>query len=301
MGPGDLDPVTAGDAADVYCLDVDMLGVPQYGAVYLIDSPRPAVLDTGTGANHEWILAALADLGIEPEDLAVIAPTHVHLDHAGGAGYLARACPNADVYIHERGARHLAEPGRIWEGTKAAVRGWIDGYAEPVPVPEDRIVELRDGDAIDLGDRELSVHHAPGHAPHQTVFADPASDCVFVGDAAGLYVDGFDGPRPTTPPANFDLDQCLADIEMLRRLDPAGLCFPHCGAAPADGLLEGAARVLEDWVAEVEAARRAVGSDDVDAIVDRLDPWPDVAAIWGEGHVRQTQALNVRGVLAARE
>jgi glyoxylase-like metal-dependent hydrolase (beta-lactamase superfamily II) len=299
MAPGDVTPVTAGEASDIHRLDVGMIDVPDYGAVYLIDADRPAVVDTGTGANYERILDGLAGLGVGPADLAGVVLTHVHLDHAGGAGYLLRECPNADVYVHERGARQLVDPGQLWAGTRQVVEGWVEYYAEPAPVPASRLVELGDGGAVDLGDRELAVHEAPGHAPHQVVYADPASDCVFTGDAAGLYVPGFDAPRPSTPPPTFELAQCLADLDVLRDLDPAGLCFSHADAAPTDDLLAAHAAVLEDWVATVEAARDAAGTDDLDAVVDELDRWPDAEAVWGARHVRETQRLNVRGVLAA--
>ncbi len=297
MTPGEPKPVSVGDADDIYTVDVDMF-VPRYGAVYVIDADRPAVVDTGTGANVDLLLEAVREVGIAPDELEIIAPTHVHLDHAGGAGYLADRCPNADVHIHERGARHLADPGRLWTGTKQAVPDWLDHYAEPKPVPEERLVELTDGDTIDLGDRELDVYEAPGHAPHQAVYDDPGSDCVFVADAAGLYTEGLEGPYPTTPPPNLDVEQCLTDVELVESLDRSGLLFAHCGPAPTDGLLEATATALRTWVREVDAARETVGSDDVDAIVAELDPWPDAAAVWGEQHVRETQALNVRGVLA---
>ncbi|MFB6309662.1 MAG: MBL fold metallo-hydrolase [Salinirussus sp.] len=291
-------PVDVGDAADIYAVDVEMFGVERYGAVFVVDADRPAVIDTGTGANVEGLIDALGSLGIAPEDLQIIAPTHVHLDHAGGAGYLARECPNADLYVHERGARHLIDPERLWEGTKRAVPDWVDHYAEPLPVPQKRVVEISEGDSIDLGSRKLAVIDAPGHAPHQAVFDDPESDCIFVADAAGLYVEEFARPRPTTPPPNFDLSQCQADIERLRELDRSGFLFPHCGAAPAAELLNGYAAELDLWVETVEAAIDDAGTDDVAGIVDELDVWSDAAAVWGEQHVRETQALNVRGVLA---
>jgi glyoxylase-like metal-dependent hydrolase (beta-lactamase superfamily II) len=299
MALGDVAPVTAGDASDLYVLDIGMLDTPRYAAVYLVDGDRPALIETGTGANTDVILDALAELGIAPGDLEVIAPTHAHLDHAGGAGYLAEACPNAEVYVYERAARHLIDPGRLWAGTKAAVGDWVEYYAEPVPVPSDRLVELGDGDTIDLGNRDLTVHAAPGHAPHHAVFEDVTSDCVFTADAAGIYIEAFEAPRPTTPPANFDVAASLVDIEMLEALDPAGLCFSHAGAAPADGLLEAAAREIRTFVEAVEAAREAVG-EDPDAIVDELEPWPDAVAVWGEQTVRETLTLNVRGVLAGQ-
>ncbi|MFW5900741.1 MAG: MBL fold metallo-hydrolase, partial [Halodesulfurarchaeum sp.] len=89
-----------------------------YCAPYILDSDRPAVIDTGTGANWERILAALTESDIEPTELAAIVLTHVHLDHAGGAGYLAERCPNADIYVHHAGAPHLIDPERLLQGTR---------------------------------------------------------------------------------------------------------------------------------------------------------------------------------------
>jgi glyoxylase-like metal-dependent hydrolase (beta-lactamase superfamily II) len=295
MALGDVSPVAAGEADDVYCIDAGIYGTPEYGAVYAITGDRPAIVDTGIGTGYEAILDALADLGVAPRDLAVIAPTHVHLDHAGGAGYLARECPTADVYVHERGARHLVEPGRLWAGTKQAVGDRIDQYAEPVPIPEDRIVEVSDGEAIDVGDRDLAVHHAPGHAPHQAVFYDPKSDGVFAADAAGINTPAMDGPAPTTPPPDFDLEQCLADVDLLRSLAPSAIYYGHYGAAPADGLLDAYAEALAEWVAEIETARGDLAEDAavVEHFVERADVPDGVDPAVVRGEVR----MNVHGVL----
>jgi glyoxylase-like metal-dependent hydrolase (beta-lactamase superfamily II) len=148
MAIGDYSPVETGDSDDYYYLDTGMYDVERYGTVYLLDAERPAILDTGIGTNYEFILEALEGIGIGPEDVGAIVPTHVHLDHAGGAGYLAEACSNADVYVHRIGAPHLVDPSRLVEGTKRAVEDQWEYYAEPRPIDEERIVDLEDGDAI---------------------------------------------------------------------------------------------------------------------------------------------------------
>jgi glyoxylase-like metal-dependent hydrolase (beta-lactamase superfamily II) len=301
MAQGDLSEATAGESTDVYYVDTGTYGTANYGTVYILDTDRPALVDTGIGKHYDLVLEAMADLGIDPGDLESIVPTHVHLDHAGGAGYLAEACPDADVYVHEVGARHLVDPSALWAGTKAAVGDLIEHYVEPKPVPEARVVELAGGDGVDVGDRVLDVHHVPGHAPHQMALYDPVSDGIFTADAAGSYAPGLDAPYPETPPPSFDKEQCLADVSTLRDLDPAALYFGHFGDRPADGVLAESADALEAWVADVEAARGDFEDDAavVDHFVGRVgtDLRPDSVDVWGESTARGKMRMNVTGVL----
>ena len=300
MAVGDLQGATAGDSTDIYYLDTGVYGTAEYGTVYILDTDRPAIVDTGIGTDTDLVLDAMAEVGIDREELACIVPTHVHLDHAGGAGYLAAECPNADVYVHAVGAPHLVDPGRLWAGTKAAVGDLIEYYAEPRPVPEDRVVELSGGDGIDLGDRALSVHHVPGHAPHQVALYDPVSDGVFTADAAGSYAAGLNAPYPETPPPTFDFEQCLADADLLADLDPSALYLGHFGAWEPGDLLDAYTDALEEWVADVERAR---GRFEDEALVEHFvertggEVRPDSVAVWGESTARAKMAMNVRGVL----
>ena len=298
MAAGDVHEVTTGECTDLYYVDTGMYDVDGYGAVYVIDDDRPAVVDTGIGTNHERVLDAIESVGIDREELDVIAPTHVHLDHAGGAGYLAEACPNAEVYVHRIGAPHLVDPSRLVEGTKRAVGDQWEFYVEPRPVPEGRIVEIEGGDRIDLGTHELIAHHAPGHAPHQVVFEDPANDAVFTADAAGLYVPELDEVHPTSPPPNFDLEACLADIETLRGIDPSTLLYAHFGPAGRGDRLDEYEEVISDWVRSIVAAREELGEDD-EAVVERFvaEAVEETGDIWGERKARAETRMNVEGVL----
>ena len=295
MSPGDVFDVEP--CPGVSYVDTGMYDTAEYGSVYVIDADRPAIVDTGIGTNHERILDALDEQGIERADLEAILVTHVHLDHAGGAGYLAEACPNADVYVHEVGARHLVDPDRLVEGTKQAVGDQWQYYVEPEPVPEDRIVELTDGDTVDLGSRELTAHHAPGHAPHQVVFEDHSCDAVFTADAAGIWVPEQDRVRETSPPPNFDLEQCIDDVEMLRRLEPETLLYAHFGPGPddTDAVLKQYEQVLRDWVDAVEAEVVERGSEE--ATIDHFAATTEVQYVWGEHKAQAETAMNVRGVL----
>ncbi|MFT4946303.1 MAG: glyoxylase-like metal-dependent hydrolase (beta-lactamase superfamily II) [Natronomonas sp.] len=291
----DLYEVTSAGSENLYCLDVELYGSPKYGAVYILDAERPAIIDSGTGRNYEWILEALAELDIAPGDVEVLAPTHVHLDHAGGVGYLAEACPNADVCVYESGSQFLVEPDPIWEGTKDVVGDRLEYYAEPKPVPEQRIVELAGGDSVDLGDHALDVHHAPGHAFHQAVFYDPKNDGVFTADAAGINVPNRPGVRQTSPPPGFDLEGCLADVETLEDIDPAALYYGHFGDKETDGLLGEYRTVIQEWVDRVEAKREELGDDE--AVIAYFADQADTDGPWTAQHARGEERMNTRGVL----
>ncbi|MFB6106685.1 MAG: MBL fold metallo-hydrolase [Halobacteriaceae archaeon] len=296
MAVGDVFEIDA--CTDLFYLDNGAFDVPFYGGVYLVDAARPALVETGMGANVERVLDLLDVAGVAPADLGAILLTHVHLDHAGGAGLLASRCPNADVYVHEAGARHLVDPSRLVAGTKRAVGDQWQYYADPAPVPADRVVEVTDGDAVSLGDRTLTAHHVPGHAPHQVVYHDDRDDAVFTGDAAGIWVPPVDDVVPTTPPPQFDLEQALADVETIRGLDPSHLLFTHFGPGPDDvsGVLDDYRETLQAFVAAVREARAAL--DDDAAVVDRVTGGDlPAAAAWGDRKARAETAMNVRGVL----
>ena len=291
MAPGDL---TAIDDRPIYYVDTGMYDVAGYGSVYILDTDRPALVDTGLGTNRQYIVDALDELGVE--DLAYIIPTHAHLDHAGGAGFLAERFPEAEVLTHERAVRHLVDPERLVEGTKAAVGEMWTYYTEPKPVPEDRIRGLGDGDSVDLGSLSLTAHEAPGHAPHQHVL-ETDTGVVFTADAAGLYVPGRDEIRVTSPPPQFDVHQCLDDVSMLQSLDPELLCFAHFGPRSYDErLLDGYKRSLVEWV-EAVRQRRAELADDA-AVIGHFAAHTEFSEIWGDEKGREEAKLNTRGALA---
>ena len=295
MAIGDVREIATGSCSDLWFVDTGMYEVVEYGSVYILDAERPAIVETGIGTHYERILDAVEEVGLAPEDIEVIAVTHVHLDHAGGAGFLAEACPNATVVVHEIGAPHLVDPGRLWEGTKQAVGEQIVHYVKPDPVSENRIREIQDGHRIDLGDHALVAHHAPGHAPHQVVFEDPANDAVFTGDAAGLYVPGRDRAEPTSPPPDFDLEQALGDVETIQSLDRETLLYSHFGPALRTHQLDGYARRLSDWVQAVAAARNELEDDG--AVIEHFAGETAASEIWGAEKGRGETAMNVRGAL----
>lgn len=293
MTIGDVHAVNG--TADVYYVDTGMYDVESYGSVYIIDAERPAIIDSGTGGDYDVVSGALEELGI---DLDLVILTHVHLDHAGGAGRLLEDHPDAEVRVHERGVRHLVDPGRLVAGTKSAVGDQWQYYADPVPVPEDRIEGLADGDEIDLGDRSLVAYEAPGHAPHQHIFHEPDDSIVFTGDAAGIYVPEEDDIRETSPPPQFDLDQARRDVSTILDLDPETLAFAHFGPREFDeALLSDYKRTLVEWVEAVRRKRAELGEDEavVEHFVDHADELTG-AKTWGDRKAAAEVRLNVAGV-----
>ncbi|WP_247002531.1 MBL fold metallo-hydrolase [Halosolutus gelatinilyticus] len=258
---------------DVYRVDGRLFRQPGQLAVYIFDTPDPAVLDTGTAdTTPAAVLAALDELDIDREAIAHLVPTHVHLDHAGGTGELAAACPNATVRCHERGIDFLTDAellAKLKRSVEEAV-GVPEPYGDPDLVPADRARPIAGGDAIDLGDRTLSVHDAPGHAPHQAAFFDESTGALFTADAAGMVLDG--DLYPTTQPPRFDLEDAVETVERLRELEPEVNCYPHYGVeTDAVDRLEAYERMLPEWVVAVEnAAERVDGPGDPIAIANEL-------------------------------
>ncbi|WP_138004876.1 MBL fold metallo-hydrolase [Halalkalirubrum salinum] len=295
MTRGDLTEVPG--CSDLYYHATGMYDVDGYGSVYIFDTEHPAVIDTGIGTNVETLMDSLSALDIGADDLEYIVPTHIHLDHAGGAGFLAESYPNATVLVHELGVDHLVDPSRLVAGTKAAVEDQWEFYVEPKPVPADRIDALEDGSTIDLGDRTLTAHHAPGHAPHQLIFSDDGDDVVFTADAAGIWVAERNEIRETSPPPQFDLDQCLEDVSMIQALEPSQLCFAHFGPVPYDEeLLSGYKRTLVEWVEAVRQRRAEFDTDE--AVIEHFVTHVDTEGLWSDRKARDETRINVRGVLA---
>ncbi|WP_411967382.1 MBL fold metallo-hydrolase [Haloferax sp. YSSS75] len=292
MAIGDVEPVP--NSTDVYYVDTGMYETEMYGSVFLVDAERPAIIDTGIAADREHVFGMLDEVGVD--DLEYILPTHVHLDHAGGAGYLAERYPDATVMTHEIGAPHLVDPSRLVEGTKAAVESQWRFYDEPLPIEEDRVESLTDGDEIDLGDRTLTVYHAPGHAPHQVMFHDDADDVLFVGDAMGIWEPKSETLRQTSPPAQFHLEKALDDVRTVEDIAPEMLCFGHFGPhAYSEAFAEEYKRVLVEWVEAIRQKREEL--DDDEAVIRHFVENTQMDDVWGVRKAHDEERLNTRGVL----
>jgi glyoxylase-like metal-dependent hydrolase (beta-lactamase superfamily II) len=267
--PGRADIADLGD--DVFQIDTKMAGYQGITAGYLIRSSRPCLVETGTSASAPVVRAALASLGIGPDDLASVVVTHIHLDHAGGVGDIASMFPSAEIVVHQKGARHLADPTRLMASARMVYGDALDVlFGELAPVPAARLRALDDVGEVDLGDgRRLESYYSPGHAKHHVGLLDSQSGDLYVGDAAGVYIPETGDLQPATPPPDFDLDIALASIDRFASLRPSRLLFSHYGpVSDVPGTLERSAEEISVWVAETRAARSA--GMDLDHAVDAV-------------------------------
>ena len=196
-----------------------------------VDGPAPVLVETGSQSSVPVLLAALDDLGVAPADLAGVVVTHIHLDHAGGVGDVARAFPGATVYVHEKGARHLADPTRLVDSAARVYGPLLDSlYGRLDPTPPERLHVLADGEEIRIGpDRVLVAVDSPGHAKHHVAVHDSVSGILFAGDAVGVRLPDAGVLRPATPPPDFDLDQALHSLARFAERRPSGIALAHYG------------------------------------------------------------------------
>jgi len=268
MTPGAA-PRTTVIAPGVIQIDTLLGGWERVTAGYLLEGDAPVLVETGSQSSVPALLAALTTLGVGPEDLAGVAVTHIHLDHAGGVGNVARAFPRATVYVHEKGARHLADPTRLIDSAARVYGPLLDSlYGRLEPTPAHRVHVLADGEEVHVGaDRVLTTVDSPGHAKHHLALHDSASGVLFAGDAVGVRLPDAGVLRPSTPPPDFDLDQAIGSLHRFAARRPSGLALAHYGllSEPADVLAE-AEETLRRWAAVAERAWRA--GEDIAAALD---------------------------------
>ena len=210
---------------------------PMFDASFLIvEDGRAAFVDTGTNFAVPRLLAALDDLGLAPESVDFVIPTHVHLDHAGGAGLLMQALPQATMLVHARGERHMIDPQLLYQGA-LAVYGQAEmdrAYGSLVPVPAARVQATHDGMTVQLAGRPLRFIDTPGHARHHHCIWDERSRGWFTGDTFGLSYREFDTANgawvlPTSTPVQFEPEALRSSIERLLARDPEWMYLTHFG------------------------------------------------------------------------
>jgi len=260
-------------ADGVRAIDTGMAGQRELNAVYLLNGDEPCLVETGPGADAPVVLAALDTLGVGPADLAHIVVTHIHIDHAGAAGALLRRFRDARVWVHERGAPHLADPTRLIASTtrtygEARVRAF---YGPMLPCDPDRISPIVDGDRIGLGSRSLEVIHTPGHASHHVALYDASTGAIFTGEAIGSHLPWADCYRPALPPPEVDVEAAIASIDRMRERHPAALLTSHFGRVgdPDEGFDRGADRILA-WSAAVRGRLERTPEVSIDDLEEEL-------------------------------
>ena len=275
-------------APDLDLIDTRLGGIEGVTGAFLVGGERPALVETGARTSAITVASALAGAGIAPDDLATIVLTHIHLDHCGGTGLLARRFPRARIVVHRRGARHLAEPERLVRAS-AEVYGddMMPLYGGLDPVPPERIDAIEDGHRVEVGPgRTLVMLETLGHARHHMSVLDEATGTVMAGDALGVRFRG-GGLYQALPPPDVDIERGAASIRRLAELRPPVLVPAHFGPVPdpQEALAEAeeqqrrmAAAALEGW--------RASGT--VDGVAEALE-----RALPLEGTVRGGPAVDL--------
>lgn len=251
----------------------------QLAAIHLIvDDGCAAFVDTGSNASLPNAQAALAQLGLAPECVDYVLLTHIHLDHAGGAGAMMAAFPNARLVVHPRGARHMIDPTKLMAATEE-VYGRERAralYGELLPIPAAHVIETTDGMVLTLGRRELAFYDSPGHAKHHVFIHDRAANGIFTGDTFGISyrecdVEGRPFLLPSTTPSQFDPVDLRDSVEHMISLAPEAVYPTHYSRlAPPRPLAEVMLRRLDDFVRLTYAARKDQPDDPLPLLKENL-------------------------------
>lgn len=238
-------------------VDTMTAGMEKVTAGYLLQAPRPTLVECGPALSIDHLVESLRGLGMDPDDLAYLVVSHIHLDHAGGAGDVLEAFPSATVVVSEVGARHLVDPERLNASSRRVYGELMDTvYGECTPIAQERVLGVADGDRLDLGDgRTLELLYTPGHAKHHISALDSDTGALFVGDSAGVRMPGMSAIRPAMPPPDFDLVLAERTLQRYLALDPTTVYLAHYGAVdpPQEALTE----ALDTMLSWVEVADEA--------------------------------------------
>lgn len=235
---------------DTYLIDGYDMGFEGRTGTYVINSKQVTLIETGPSPSVKRIEEGMEVLGISLSDVKYIIVTHVHLDHAGGAGLLLESCPDAEVIVHPKGKRHLVDPSRLIKGARAVYGDDFDRLFAPiVPIPEEKVIEKGEEDVLTIDEgRVLEFMDTPGHANHHIGIYDPVSNGIFTGDTAGIryhHVEGVTFYLPSTSPNQFNPEAMLAQIQRFRHREPSRVYFGHYGMTEEP---EQAMKEVREWI-----------------------------------------------------
>ena len=252
-------------------IDLKFLGSAEIIATVLIQGPDGvAIIDPGPSSTLPVLRSSLSARGFSPRDVRAILLTHIHLDHAGATGTLAAECPHADVYVHEKGAPHLADPSKLLSSAQRLYGDDMDRlWGDVRPVPEERLRVLSEGSLETQGALRLSIvgheiewAYTPGHAWHHVSYFAPEAGIAFVGDTAGICRPSGRVVLPPTPPPDIDLEAWRASTSRILAWHPEQLFLTHFGPQPAPRVhFNDLWTRMEEWSQRVRALLDQPGTD----------------------------------------
>ncbi|MBM7552059.1 MBL fold metallo-hydrolase [Thalassobacillus pellis] len=262
---GNKAPINAGN--QVHLIDGFDLGMPGRTGTYVLQGDSLTLVETGPSPSVPHIIKGLKDLQLDPDEVKYIVLTHIHLDHAGGAGLLLKECPQAQVIVHQRGSRHLADPSKLIAGARAVYGDAFDELFDPVlPIPEERITVKGEGDTLTIGEnRVLEFFDTPGHAKHHLGIYDSWSNGIFTGDTVGIRYHqtedcGVTFHLPSTSPNQFDPEAMQISIDRVLEMNVDCIYFGHFGKSTEP---ERVLREVSQWIPVfVEIAEKHYSDND---------------------------------------
>ena len=228
-------PIHLGNRIDM--IDLYDLGMEKRTGAYVIQDDKTTIIETSASPSIPHLLKGLEDLHIDPKDIEYIIVTHIHLDHAGGAGLLLKDCPNAKVVVHPRGYRHLVNPSKLIAGAKAVYGDDFDRLFDPIiPIPEDKLIVKEDKETLQIGkNTTLTFYDTPGHSKHHFSIYDPVSNGMFTGDTTGVFYQQLltdyqiEFYLPSTSPNQFNPDDMLQSTKKIIDMGIDRIYFGHYG------------------------------------------------------------------------
>lgn len=224
--------------AGIYYMDSQGLGPMDLSGVYIVVADGLTLIETGGGLTIPHILESVQEIGYQEKDIRRSIVTHVHLDHAGGAGSLVQRLPWLRIYVHERGARHLLDPSKLMKSAEMVYgsrKKVLDLHGEVIPVPEENLSSISDTDLSIGSDSSLRIFSTPGHAPHHLCVFESRTRCLFSGEALGHYYPQSDMLTPAVAPPGFNLVASKETTMKIQQFNPKTICFsqhgPHRDAA----------------------------------------------------------------------